>query len=659
LRKVVKKCARYGIKVYVFGVEPLGFDSELQDKYPDMLGAPGWNRPAFCTHSERGAKYCIEATQRLFTEVPDLGGFIDITEGERVTNCSSVDDYSLCPRCGKYKKGEVLSHTADLIKEGMRRANAKGEFISWTYGHRLWDVEDIRDYVKSVPEDVMVMQNFDDYGFPEQLGKKRLSVDYWLSYVGPSYLFEETAKCANEYNKTLYAKMQVCTSHEVSSVPYVPVPSLLFGKYKGAYKYNVKGVLQCWYFGNYPSIMSKAAGVLSFMSDFSDEYGFLKHLAGICYGKSNAEKVAKAWKAFGDGYENYPVNTMFSYYGPMHDGIAWELQLIPKNLPMPRSWFIIDRPYGDRIGECLQHGHTLNEAITLLNEINIKWREGLNELPMDKVGEQATVAEALGILFESGYNILRFYELREKLGFEQGSAEAILEEMRSIVEEEIENSIKMIPLCEADTRLGYHSEAQGFKFFPEKIEFRIESLNKLLETEFKEVKQRIADGKPPLGYYHAEGEECYALGRSFEDATSEKVGEGSFRAIYDDEYVYLDIECPDNSSVLFCFDGRLLWPKSELFIKNDKPYLCDNNGLYKPFYGDLFEKEYNNYLVEKTNKGYRVRALRSHINWTDDKRPLKLCIKINKVSWKTEEDPIITLGKGNYSAGEFGWLKIK
>jgi len=95
--------------------------------------------------------------------------------------------------------------------------------------------------------------------------------------------------CAGE-GKPLYAKMQVCCSHELATVPYIPAPGLVFRKYAGACRYGVEGVLQCWYFGNYPSVMSKAAGELSFLEDFSDEEGYLEYLAGILYGR-------RSWKA--------------------------------------------------------------------------------------------------------------------------------------------------------------------------------------------------------------------------------------------------------------------------------------------------------------------------------------------------------------------------
>jgi hypothetical protein len=89
-------------------------------------------------------------------------------------------------------------------------------------------------------------------------------------------MFKSTAEFAKKYGKTLYAKTQVCCSHEVASVPYIPVPGNLFDKYKAMHALGVKGVMQCWYFGNYPSLMNKAAGELAFLNDFSDKEAFLE-----------------------------------------------------------------------------------------------------------------------------------------------------------------------------------------------------------------------------------------------------------------------------------------------------------------------------------------------------------------------------------------------
>ena len=657
LRKVVAKCKRYGIKVYVFGIEPYGLEPELQEKYSDIAGADGWNagKHAFCTRTKRGREHLISSVERLFRLVPDLGGFIDITAGERVTSCSSVNEYKTCPRCSKYGRGETLSYTLELIREGMRRAGTKAEFISWTYGHREWSSEDVEEYVRTAPEDVMLMQNFGDFGFDTQLGRQRMTIDYWLSYVGPAKRFVETAEAANKYKKHIYAKMQICCSHEVASVPYLPVPERIFEKYKEAYKYNVEGIVQCWYLGNYPSIMSKSAGELSFTTDFSDKVGFLEYLAGICYGKTHAKEIAKAWMLFSEGYKNFPTNVMFGYYGPMHDSITWELSLLPKDKPLPRSWWVIDRTDGDRIGEALQCGHTMEEAIFLCEEMCRLWKEGLKVLPKDVVGEMTTVAEALDILFRSGTNILKFYDLRQKLGYRKGDPKVILEQMRQIVLEEIENSKAMIPLCEADNRLGYHSEAIFFKFFPRRIKERIEALDRLLETEFKEVEKRIDNGLVPLGFYAAEGEDGYKLTKTESD-TWEKLGDkGAFRAFYDEDKLYLDIEHKKNSSVMLRFEFNLLWPAALVEIKNGNADIEAWHRQHHSVFGENLERERSKYTFLKTDFGTRVIVDRKNAEWTED-LPIRLGIMIDGAKWKSKESLVYPLVIGPFVAGEYGWL---
>ena len=297
----------------------------------------------------------------------------------------------------------------------------------------------------------------------------------------------------------MWAKMQVCNSHELATVPYIPAPGILYDKYKIARELGTTGIMECWYFGNYPSQMSRASGALSFLDSFESKDAFLREFAARMYGESRAEGVVAAWNAFEAGYKNYPTNVMFNYYGPMHDGVVWKLQLLPKNNPLSRTWLLPDIPDGDRIGECLFRGHTLDEAITLSERIAAHWREGLSILPLPETEEFSTLAHALGILFSSGLNILRFYRLRAALGKGEGDAKKNLAAMREIVLSEIENSKKMCVLCGMDSRLGYHSEAEGFKFFPEKMEDRIVHLEKILSEEFPLVEKRIAEGKAPIG----------------------------------------------------------------------------------------------------------------------------------------------------------------
>ena len=669
LNRVCDKCARYGIGVYVFAIEPAApTDEAIIKKHQDLLGTSSDTSEfqtkngfrAFCTHTEKGRQFCVDATKKLCEMVPRLAGYMSITAGERITTCAAQAG-NTCPHCGHIDRGEALAHTVDCLREGMRQSGSQAEFVSWTYGHRRWKEEDIVSYVEHAPDDVMLMQNFDDMGYEEQLGKVRQAVDYWLSYTGPSQMFEKTAQAAKKYGKHMYAKMQVCCSHEIATVPYIPVPGILFDKFKEAHRLGVEGVLECWYFGNYPSVMSKAAGELAFWEDFSDKEAFLTHLASIYSGRSTAKALRGAWNCFAEGYSKYPLNVMFSYYGPMHDGVCWQLYLKPRNFSLSRSWQLVDKPDGDRIMESLMCGHTLDEAVTLTGQMRRSFAEGLEKLADVPVpDEHLHVIRALDILLRSGNNILTFYQKREQLGLNRGNAAELLAEMKKLVLEEIENGEQMAALCEKDSRLGYHSEAEGYKYFPEKILDRNQILRKLLETEFPEIGERVEKGLVPLEYYQGVEPDSvhYTMHRGqIRNAPLCLLSDGSsgFAVAYDEKNLYIKVS--GDAEFVISAEFRLMHPYPPIIIGKDGK--ASHNWLEAPYYYSVFGEAYDRELAKwKTDvlaDGILLTLDRAQIGWTEDV-PFKLSVKADGAPWVVEEEPVYTLGKKSVSPGEFGWL---
>lgn len=666
LRAVVKKCALYGIKVYVFAIEPMHLVGDMAEKYEDLTGAVNteFGMHAICISTEKGKRYLLESVENLFRLVPNLGGYIDITSGERITNCASFPNiFHSCPRCSKRPIGHMLAETANIIKEGMRRAGTDAEFISWTYGHKMWRDEDILDYVRKCDTDIALMQNFEEFSYVEQLGKMRQGKDYWLSCVGPGELFKLTAKEARALKKPIYAKMQICCSHEVASVPYIPTPGIIFEKYKAARAYGTSGIMQCWYFGNYPSVMSKAAGELSFCNNFSDKTEFMNRLASICYGESIASKVASAWTLFEEGYSNYPLNIMFSYYGPMHDSVVWQLHLKPKDYYLSRSWLLLDEPNGDRMQEALWQGHSLDDALTLCKMMSEKWNAGLKAFPLPETDEGYTVAHALGVLFESGKNILEFYSLRRALGLNRCDASATLAKMRDIVYREIENSEKMIVLCQKDSRLGYHSEAEGYKFFPKKLKYRIEKLRELLNTEFAEIEERIKNQLAPLEFYQGL-ENGSPISGSYSLSSSEirEFGENkhSFKVDCDSEEITLTIDAKTEEKCVVCYEFEPLIPSPTITLSPDGQIdFVSEVYTHHSMFGDKFDKEREKYTLctEKTDTGvrYTLKVNRTLAGWTE-KKPLRLRLSVGDDFVKQSEIKIRFLAKWDEYPDMFIWL---
>lgn len=521
LRHITEKCAQYGIRVYGLGIEPYSThqNAVLLENHEDMLGSHFWGsvQKAVCPSTEKGRQYIEECMYNLFSEVPSLSGFIGITLGEAVAGCGSVATRAdiACPHCkaAGRTKPQALAETERLLKRGMQKAKPDAEFISWTYAMRGWTPEMQAEHCKVRDASIPLMNNFEDKGTAMQLGKPRTTLDYWLSHVGPGAVFQNGASFAE--GTPLYAKLQVCASHELATVPYVPVPGILYDKYKRMKGLGVTGAMYCWFFGNYPSLMNKAAGELACLPFPDTKEAFLLHLATLYTNSKDAETLSQAWQYFEKGYSLCPYNVAFAWFGPLNDAPARPLHLLPIDTAVPSNWLLSDTCEGDRFGEWTGMMHTPEEAETLLSDMDICWKKGLSLLTSITVPEEMrSVAEAISILITSAKNMFSFYLLRNRLGYGEGNETDLLRQMEEIARAEIAHSTLLADLCKADARLGYHSEAVGYKFFPEKLLWRAERLREMLETEFPVVRDRIAEGKTALSFFEGEGNYVYPLSES-------------------------------------------------------------------------------------------------------------------------------------------------
>jgi hypothetical protein len=543
LAQIVEKCRQYGIKIYIFCIEPIAFDPNdpILKKYPELGGNRTAGKVGFCPSSKTAIAYLRTAVRSIFEQVEHLGGMIVLSVGEWHTLCCNIWGGNNCPICSKIPKWESLAKSLGAMETGMREVAPEAELISWPYGQpALWGMDESIEASSHLPENVILMHNFESYGGETQLGKYREISDYWLSYIGPSNFFTECAKRAKLQQTKMFAKLQVACSHEVATTQYVPVPGNLYKKYQRMHELGVSGVMQCWYFGAYPSLMTKAAGELAFAPFPKTEDDFLLHLAKINWG-SYASQIVKAWKIFSESYDNYPLTNVMGYVGPMHDGIVWPLHLEPVYRRMTPSWRLDWPVAGDRVGECIKEltakdsDFSLDEIILLLTRMADKWHEGVTIMTQlepyfsDDIErlKELGIAEALGLLFRSGLNIFKFYQLRETLpnhDATQQQQSEILEAMKIIVNEEIENSTRMVVLSEQDASLGFHSEAEGYRFTPEKIKARIELLQQLLAVEFPRVAARINKHQQPFVLPDdAQTVQCYKFTQSPQPADWQQI----------------------------------------------------------------------------------------------------------------------------------------
>jgi len=528
LRQTVASCLRYGIRTYIFCIEPRAWEagSKVLERFPVLGGGSDGDGHYFCPDSETARKYLYESVNTIFKAVPELGGMINISLGERATTCLRVDGQNNCPRCLHKAPWEILYASLSAMEQGMHDAAPDAELISWIYlpqpqRFEPGDSTNLGDWVYEIPahtpKGVILQFNFESGVSRTEFGKLLVGGDYWISNPGPSLRFSRIAEVARENGTKVSAKIQTGNSHEVATVPYVPVPSLLYRKFSAMRSLGVSHTMLCWYFGSYPGLMNKAAGILSMEPFPEDENSFLYQLASIYWKKEDLTKVVEAWKEFSTGYENYPLTNLFQYYGPMADGPVWPLLLKPMDAPLSPTWLIASTgtfkpwpPSGDRIGECIGDVLTLKETVELTRRMSTAWNRGvaiLSGIEHNYRNDPERIldiglARALGIQFQSGYNILNFYMLREEMLRMDGMKRLdILKKLSNIIHEELDLDKQLLELCERDSRLGFHSEAEGYKYFPEKLRWRIQQLSSLLANDVPELKKFILNNVPLFPEY--------------------------------------------------------------------------------------------------------------------------------------------------------------
>jgi len=281
------------------------------------------------------------------------------------------------------------------------------------------------------------------------------------------------------------AKLQLGTTHELASVPYIPAPQLLARKFAALGKLGVDGYLGCWIFGGDMTPMSVLAGKMSRLPQPKARDAVLE-TAAETFGPDRARAVARAWGKFSSAWRLYPFSVPFLYFGPINYATAYPLALEVKAAPLVGGFRPLPRDaaghivWGDNASTWLKP-FSPDEFIAAFDAMAAVWKEG-----------EAILAEACGLgpgcrrlrlewnlakhillTLRSMANIIRFHRSHAE-GFKD------MDGLRRLFADEAENARADLPLLRFDPRLGFHPEANCHLFTAADLEHKIS----LLERSF-------------------------------------------------------------------------------------------------------------------------------------------------------------------------------
>jgi hypothetical protein len=518
IQDLCRRAANYGIHVYLYFNEPMGVpDADpFFETHPNARGSKVRHYQevrCLCTSDPDVLDYLEEGMAYLCSHVPELAGSILISASEYPSHCwchvrpGAVDGLEgyireglLCERCAGRDPRDIVVEVIGALHKGMKKVKPDGELIAWNWSWNLYEPDPQPELLSRLPEDVIVMGDF-ERGMPTRaLDMEYRNEEYSLKLIGPSKRFEGVLDRQRQNGMPTYAKLQMGTTHENGTVPYLPVLQSIGMKHRVLSELGVAGIMTCWNFGNMVCVATEAANAFSWVPQDESVDDVLKRVAARHVGNEIAPVLVGAWQMMFDGLvEAFPGTNPLTYYSPMTRGPAFPWTFDRVNEIFPPSWLTVPDARADdmknwlsvfgpdgvkrcmaRLDECW------SEAISRMEEALVRAR-GSGKIALElEIG----VARMCVIQFRSTGGIIEFLTARD--GYLDGTEETIkmecLDRLEAAVREERENATDALPLVDADPRLGFHAEGHTYLFNRELIEEKIGQLDEMLDVRIPQAR---------------------------------------------------------------------------------------------------------------------------------------------------------------------------
>jgi hypothetical protein len=193
-----------------------------------------------------------------------------------------------------------------------------------------------------------------------------------------------------------------------------------------------------------------------------------------------------------------------------------------------------------------------------------------------------------------------------------------------------------------------------------------EKLERLLETEFPIVENRLKEGKTALAYFDGEeeGVKSYVASRGgIDEAEWEYLsdGESKFKIAISGGQVCVELYSPRKTDFMLCNEFELFFPSLQVVVKSDgRVNLYRDCMTHQSVLDERIEEEKGKWQVQDLSNGEETRLLitlqKEEVGFVQT--PYKLLLKTTDgAAWQKDEKPVRTLGKVLITPRDFGWIK--
>jgi hypothetical protein len=504
-----------GVSLYIYFNEPLAIknDDPFWLGHEDLRGTSYQHiehagpMSALCTSHPRTVSYFKDSVQQVMEGIPGLGGVILITTSEYHTHCwshhllRSLDDGFnkvnteplACERCRDREPADVVAELISIWTSAAAGVEPSPRVLAWNWSWNMWYEDPQREVIDRLPKGVEIMADWERGGTRRVNGRETKIDEYSLGYAGPSERFISTCKEARRHGMPVHAKLQIGTTHEITTVPNLPLIGNLHAKLCGLVDLGIDGAMLCWNCGCALTLNSQAVGLFGRDAEgYLDRDRFFYDLVHDYFGEIDAGPVVEAWLGFASAFDHYPFSIRFVYKSPINYAPAYPLTTRFCDRPMGPSWLCHE--WGDRLEDCLDK-ISLDELIDetgcmsrLFAEANVGYQEALTPAGGEAGRhrfEERSCASMIGCHLRSVLNIMKFHRWKrnqmQAMGLSAPCDVPLDDAGAEILSDEHRNALDALHLVREDPRLGYHQEAQAYMYDADRIRRKLDMIEQMLE----------------------------------------------------------------------------------------------------------------------------------------------------------------------------------